>query len=875
MEKVKIAEIDIGVDKLVAKTGEVKQEIERLRKSQKDLKKDTDGLTGATKEQLAEYTKAEIEIKNLNKEYRASNKVLDAYINIQNQEIHTINEARDANLKLIAIKNELDTENEDHIKLIKKINAEVDSNTDYIKENSSEYEKTKINIGNYKEAITGALGELGIFGQYQKGVNDVMKGSGPIITFVSTNLKQVKDDFVKASAATTGMSKAQVAAHLTSTALTAGLKILRIALIATGIGAIVVVLGSFIAYLATTQEGINKVNMVLTPLKEGFNAVLGSVQDLGKAFSKLFTLDFSGFLGDIKKIGGEMKSNIKEAVERGKEMETIQQNLNKKEADYITLQAKLKKEFEQQKKLSDDTTKSTEEREKAAEKAIELQKEISKGSIERIKQEAQILKLKQMSNDTSDAERAELAIKLAEIDKALQEEATKTTEAQNKLNAIRKQNSDKQAADAKASLDKQTAAYQTYVQGKLKSLEEETALYAEQQRFNQETDKERLTFMMNQADKEKGILDYKLKNKLISETEYQTSVLKLENDLVANKAEIAQKELDRIEDFENRKKSLVDQLYLDSLANEQERERARLDQEYANKAAEIERLIENDAQKTELILLLEEEKNNRLNEIKTKHAEKAIQEEQKRADAEIQISQELANAKSSIAQGLAGLLNAVAGENAKVQIATLLIEKGIAASQVILQTQIANAKALAASPLTFGQPFVGYNFVQMGLSLATIATQSFTGVKNIKQSKTPKAAQGIGMDINGPSHSQGGVTLFDKNGNPLVEAQGGEKMVILKREASAELSALSALNQKHGGVSLSKPVSYAANGGSIIRNPQSATRVSNFQMDYQKMSELVSNAVAEKVNSIQTVIPVDQITNVAIKAARVERGANL
>lgn len=45
---------------------------------------------------------------------------MDAYINIQNQDIRTKNDARDANLKLIAIANQLDATNEDQAKLLKK-----------------------------------------------------------------------------------------------------------------------------------------------------------------------------------------------------------------------------------------------------------------------------------------------------------------------------------------------------------------------------------------------------------------------------------------------------------------------------------------------------------------------------------------------------------------------------------------------------------------------------------------------------------------------------------------------------------------------------------------------------------------------------------
>lgn len=56
------------------------------------------------------------------------------------------------------------------------------------------------------------------------------------------------------------------------------LKIFKIALISTGIGAIVVALGSLIAAFVSTQRGIDAVNKVLTPLKEVFATLIGFLQ---------------------------------------------------------------------------------------------------------------------------------------------------------------------------------------------------------------------------------------------------------------------------------------------------------------------------------------------------------------------------------------------------------------------------------------------------------------------------------------------------------------------------------------------------------------------------------------------------------------------
>ena len=860
-ERVKIAEIDIGVDKLVSKAAETKKRIAELQQSQKDLKKETDNLTNASQEQLEQFTKNDIEQKKLSKEYRNSTKVLDAYINIQNQDIRTKQQARDANSKLIAIANQLDATNEDQAATLKKVNAEIDKNTEFIKENASEYEKTKINIGNYKEAITGALNELGIFGDVQKKVNQISDAGGPIINFVSTNLKQVRKDYKKAAAETYGMSKAQVAAHLTTTTLTAGLRILKIALAATGIGAVVLVLGSLITYLATTQEGLDKVNMVLTPLKEAFNAVKGSVQELGAAFAKLFSGDIKGFLGDIKEIGGEMKNNIKEAVERGKEMERIQQNLNKTEADYITLQAKLKREFEEQKKLSDDTTKSLEVREKAAERSIESQKELSKLNAERIKQEAEILRMKQMSNDTSDAEKAELATKLAEIDKALQEEATKTTEAQNKLNAIRKEGAAKEKAErdaanaaAKAAQDKRIAEAKAATEAAISESKTRLQIFIEENKGKADSLKESIQLEEDVRDKKLAILQDELEAKKVTQSEYELAVLQTKNNFLDRQAalteEYAQKELEAEKE---------------RLAKSQELE----EQEKQRQLTNLENKREIEAENFEIAMELEKERlemmrQQELDEAEKTGAEKAlIIEKYAKLEEEINYQKESTKREQSAETfgDVAKLLGeqTAAGKAAAVAQATINTYQGV--------TEVWR------SPTILPEPF---GTIQKVVSTGTVLASGLSAVKKITSTNAnvPKAEKGIVMDIGGKRHSQGGETFYDGAGNPIVEAEAGEKMVILKREASKELAVLSALNQKHGGVSLSKPVTYANNGGAVIRNPQVSGR-NNFNLNYDKMGQAVGSYVSQNINSVQTVVPVESINDVNGKIAKPVNGSDL
>ena len=110
-----------------------------------------------------------------------------------------------------------------------------------------------------------------------------------------------------------------------------GLKTMRGALISTGIGAIVVVIGSLIAAFTSTEEGSNKLNKILGQV----GVVFGNLKDLaaefgnglmslGSAISKVFAGDFkgaidsvgqafSGFTNKLTNFGKETKKELKTA----------------------------------------------------------------------------------------------------------------------------------------------------------------------------------------------------------------------------------------------------------------------------------------------------------------------------------------------------------------------------------------------------------------------------------------------------------------------------------------------------------------------------------------------------------------------------------
>ena len=114
-------------------------------------------------------------------------------------------------------------------------------------------------------------------------------------------------------------------------------------------------------------------------------------------------------------------------------------------------------------------------------------------------------------------------------------------------------------------------------------------------------------------------------------------------------------------------------------------------------------------------------------------------------DQEIATEKAAMQAKHDINMAYLGLfeqfgsvLQQVAGKNKALAIAGVIIQQAASIGQIIANTGIANAKAMAASPLTFGMPWVAINTVSAGLSIAASIASAVKSIQQINQA----AAQG-------------------------------------------------------------------------------------------------------------------------------------
>ena len=127
---------------------------------------------------------------------------------------------------------------------------------------------------------------------------------------------------------------------------------------------------------------------------------------------------------------------------------------------------------------------------------------------------------------------------------------------------------------------------------------------------------------------------------------------------------------------------------------------------------------------------------------------------------------------------LQNIFAAFGKESKALAIAGIVTEQVASISKIISNTGIANAKAVAASPLTLGQPFVGINSVSAGLSIAGSVAGAAKAISDLKSNKKSPSTGSPSSGVRGgaPQVPQSpSFNLVGQGGtNQLAEAIGSQ-----------------------------------------------------------------------------------------------------
>ena len=316
--------------------------------------------------------------------------------------------------------------------------------------------QTQRSVGNYKEQVKEALEETGAFTESMAGAIDTSGALGgvlgklqtiiSILTKAQSKLKNAVEDETDATTQqAVETKKATLIQRLfrrSAIGSAKAMKILKVALMSSGIGIIVVLLGTLLSSLAKTQAGLNGLDGIIRSFGAVLEVVIGRLITFGSSLADIFSvvvdtfvklgLKFENFILSIKigftelknltgdfeselaKLNGQFDENDKKIKDLSKTIDKDLDDATKgfvktfeglgfaidvaikkamalaKETNNVKLKnAKLSKEMaeqlaisEEQEEIEGDATRTFEERRKAILLSIKAQKKASKIAVE-------------------------------------------------------------------------------------------------------------------------------------------------------------------------------------------------------------------------------------------------------------------------------------------------------------------------------------------------------------------------------------------------------------------------------------------------------------------------------------------------------------
>jgi hypothetical protein len=436
-----LLDIQIPVEQIKAATaaiGEARKSLEALREEQKNLDKGSEA-----------YTKNAIKIKELNAEIRTNERVVMANTKAQQANQGSIEQLRAQLSQVTNQWSKLSKEERENTDAGQKLVAQKLKLTEELKRLEKQTGDTRRNVGNYSEGVKEALMQSGLFSREMAVINQVTNVYNATLniiskafnrfTLVNAEATVANNTFAKTAEGATTATGAQAAATSAATTASGGLskalRILKVALLSTPIGAIVAVIGTLIAAFASTQQGTDALNKVLKPLQFAFQRLIGVFQDVAIALSKL---NFKEVWNQITGIGAAMR----EAAKDGMEYADSQVALKKAQLELAEAEGALNRKFQEQKAIVQDVTKSDKERKAAAEEALAALDERTQLEANILKEQIKQAELSAKQNDTDYDTKIEMAKLEGQLEQLEADRVQKSLEIRNQVNAIDKKTAD-------------------------------------------------------------------------------------------------------------------------------------------------------------------------------------------------------------------------------------------------------------------------------------------------------------------------------------------------------------------------------------------------------------------------------------------------
>ena len=879
----KILDIKVNYSEAVKAIAAYQTKIDEARDAEKDLKKQLKDGVISRQQYNEEMAASKAAINDYNESIRTISKTMQNQIRQEREQEGSLKSLR-AQLSNLTAEydslSEVERKGVAGIKLRKSINDV----TDALKEAEEETQRYYRNVGNYKNAIIEAANSNLPFMQQLSMLNAGLNGISGYLTGVNAKMKI-------AAATTTGFTKV--------------VKLLGIAMMSTGIGLLIVALGSLVSWFTKTQKGVEAANKIMGALGATINVIIDRASKLGSALVNVFTGNFAEAAEDAK---GILAGIGKEIVEETKQAWRLADALNaieKREVMLSMSRAANRAEIEKLKKAADDQTLSTNERIKAAEKAaamekedLKLQTELARARIANMLGYTEVTdevlkKIKDLQTGAITADEAisqiglsdstiddlkqlgELVTNLSELEES---SYTRQTEQQNTLNSIRKEGADKAKEAKQVELEAVRAAEDAMlalVKDKREQGRKEIEITYNRQiedlriRLQTETNltikaKEAINTQILALEKQKDDalsklsdeeLDKELeqRERLISlqleavkegtEQEYQ---LKMQQLSVQREAELADKEL-----TEEMKLAITEKYasMMDNLAVERERATTERQQEQVRLRMENE-LMQLEQSGASEMEILQEQAAQKLGILNSLHQMEGESEEEF-LNRKLTANEEYMNAKKAIAdkevsieQTKTGAMTKLLGtmSNAMAAAGEVSEELGMA-GKVLALAEIAVSQGVAIAKAVETATKSSATWIDMLAAISTVVAAVTTVMTSaIKSVKSAKFANG-GL-VTGPgTGTSDSIPAQLSNGESVMTAKATEMFSPI----------LSSFNMMGGGV----PISVAETSGQSLGE------------------DMLASAVAKGVQSIRPVVSVEEIRSVNSRVEVLENLGNL
>lgn len=691
----------------------------------------------------------------------------------------SLNALRKQTQLLTKERNNLNRNTVEGSKRFKELTKEINENNKQIREADQAAGNFGTSVGNYQEAVSGAIAQTGLF-----------SGTlGRAIQF------------------TKGIQAAIIATSQS-------LGVFKTALLSTGVGAIVIALGSLITFLTKTQRGIDQVNKVLAFLGAFFDEIVDNISAFGETLIEAISEPQKLFESFVSFLETQLVNRINGLIDIFAGLGTVISGVFS--LSFEEIEEGLKTSGDGLVKFT--TGFKTEDIVNGFNDVTEAIKEVGETAFEeanralQLEEQFQRLEERQIGfiSERAKAEKEIAELRLSAEDLGLSDEE--------RIAALR------QAVELTRQLSQEESIL---AQQELRIAEERIALGESTREDIREV--EELRARVFELQRKRLLEERRLRNELNSEEQ------RFFNDRVKRIEELNKLEEEDFEKFLEQNEEFleaIDEQIIKEIELEQQKNDALKELREKNTEQAI-----NEAQNlgNQLIGLVNSslDAQTRSTQDSFKKREKALREQ---LEAGL-ITQQQFDQKS------VELTKQRENQLFEIELAKFKAERVAALSNIAIDTAQAVQKSIAASPLTFGLPWSAFAVAQGALQTAAVLSQP--------EPTRPSFAEGGDVKaylLGGKRHSLGGTKFHGDDGTSF-EAEKGEGIFVTKRSATSE--ALSYINQKYGGRSFDQPGRYLQEGGSVVTNTG----------NFDQIQGIVVETVDSVLKNVNFVVTVEDIQN--------------